>query len=171
MMRNNQYCREDVLVRELQPMLMSLVSLVAAYFDSTIMFMLALFIAFTVNILAGMRADEVVFDMWRLANFKGKKFKDSLWEFFMIVFITYFIKALMDLTHLSDKSVYAVQALIWLALYFYLRNSFRNLCKAYPQFRWIKAVYYILSFGVKEHAPKIMNDAIDKVEEEFNEKD
>ena len=153
-------------LKEIQGIAISTLSLVAAYFDSTLTFVFALLGAFAFNILAGMKADEVKFEMLRLANFKGHKFKDSLAELCLILFCTYFIKGMMDLTKLDDKSVYAVQVLIWLALYFYVRNSFRNLSKAYPKSKWIKAVYYIVSFGGKEKVPQIARDAIDYADKE-----
>lgn len=151
-------------LKEIQGFFIGAFTLTAAYFDSTMTFVFALLIAFAFNIIAGMRADEVKFKMWRLVNFKGNKFKDSLAELCWILFGTYLIKGLMDLTHLNENSVYAVQVLIWLALYFYVRNSFRNLSKAYPRVRWIRAVYYIVSFGGKEKAPKIVQDAINEVD-------
>ena len=73
-------------LKDIQAPLMGLVSIVAAYFDSTFTFMIALFAAFIFNILAGLRADDVTFKMWRIINFDGHKFKDSLKELVWMVF-------------------------------------------------------------------------------------
>lgn len=145
------------------------VSVTAAYFESTITFVIALFVAFSGNILAGFRADEVRFRMWRIVNFQGNKFKDSLSELLVIVVVTYYIKALMDLMSVGEKSVFAVQILISLALYYYVRNSLRNLSKAYPKNRWIRVVYHLVSFQFKELMPNAVNKAMEEVEKEEKE--
>ncbi|NDV77840.1 hypothetical protein [Dysgonomonas sp. 511] len=148
----------------LQTILISLFSMAAAYFDSTITFMYALFAAFAFNILAGMRADDVSLKNWR--NFKKKKFKDSLVELFIIVGITYILKMIMDLMAHNEKSVYAVQVLTWIALYYYFRNGLRNLSNAYPNHLWIKAVYHLVSFQIIKLLPDSVKDAMNKAEEE-----
>ena len=155
-------------LKDIQAPLMGLFGIVAAYFDSTFTFMIALFAAFIFNILAGLRADEVKFTMWRLANFDGNKFKDSLKEFLLIVVITYFLKGIMDLMQHNEKSVYAVQILVWIALYYYLRNSLRNLSKAYPKIKWIVVVYHLFSFQFGKVMPESVNKAIEKAEEDEN---
>lgn len=153
-------------LKDIQAPLMGLVSIVAAYFDSTFTFLIALFAAFIFNILAGLRADDVKFTMWRLINFDGHKFKDSLKELALIVMITYFLKGIMDLMQHNEKSVYAVQILVWIALYYYLRNSLRNLSKAYPKIKWIVVVYHLFSFQFGKVMPESVNKAIEKAEEE-----
>jgi len=149
----------------------TLVGVASAYFDSTITFMIALGIAFLFNILAGFRADEVKFTMWRLVNFKGNKFKDSLNELFLIVVVTYLIKSLMDLMKMDDKSAYAVQILVWIALYYYIRNACRNLSKAYTKVKWLRVVYHLISFKFKELMPSGVADAIEATEKEVGNED
>lgn len=153
-------------LKGMQTPLMGFVSCVAAYFDSTYTFMIALFAAFLFNILAGMRADEVQFKMWRLVGYDGNKFKDSLKELGLIVVITYFLKALIDLMKYNEKSVYAVQVLVWIALYYYVRNSLRNLSVAYPKIKWIVVVYHLFSFQFGKMMPEGVNEAIEKTEKE-----
>lgn len=143
------------------------ISCIAAYFDSTKTFILALMIAFAVNIYAGMLADDV--SIKRRKNFKKKKFADSLKELFYITGTTYFIKALMDLMHFNERSVYTVQILICLALYFYVRNSFRNLKKANPESLWIRTVYHLISFQFAKAMPENVNKAIAMAKQEIKE--
>ena len=152
-------------LKDVQIPLMGFVSIVAAYFDSTSTFLIALLAAFLFNILAGLRADEVKFKMWRLINFNGHKFKDSLAELLLIVFVTYFLKGIMDLMQHNEKSTYAVQIMVWLALYYYVRNSLRNLSKAYPKVKWIVAVYHLFSFQFGKIMPESVTKAIEKAEE------
>ena len=152
-------------LKDLQVPFMGLVSLIAAYFDSTATFIIALLVAFLFNILAGLRADQVKFTMWRLVNFDGHKLKDSLNELLLIVIVTYLLKGLMDLMHLNEKSVYAVQILIWIALYYYVRNSLRNLSVAYPKVKWIIVIYHLFSFQFGKLMPDSVNKAIEKAED------
>ena len=155
-------------LKDVQAPLMGIFSVIAAYFDSTLTFMIALFAAFLFNILAGLRADEVKFTMWRLVNFDGHKFKDSLKELVLIVVVTYFLKGIMDLMNHNEKSVYAVQILVWVALYYYVRNSLRNLSKAYPKIKWIVVVYHLFSFQFGKLMPDSVNRAIEKTEKDDN---
>jgi hypothetical protein len=144
--------------------MVSLFGIVAAYFDSTITFIYALMIAFVFHVLAGMRADEV--QLWKLKNFKIRKFKDSLIELFLITTTTYVLKLIIDLMQHNEKSVYAVQILIWLALYYYFRRGLRNLSIAYPNNSWIRTVYHLVSFQFAQMMPESVKQAMEKAEKE-----
>lgn len=137
-------------------------SMLCAYFESTQSFMIALFLGFTFNILAGFKADDVKFKMWRLCNFSGHKFKDSLIELLLIILITYFLKGLADLMYQSDKSIYIVECLVWVAIYSYVRNGLRNLSKGYPNNRWIRFVSNLIGFNFKAIAPESVRKAWEK---------
>ncbi|MFV0538839.1 MAG: hypothetical protein ACK5M3_15965 [Dysgonomonas sp.] len=150
-----------------QSSFVSLFGVVAAYFDSTITFIYALMLAFIFHVLAGMRADDV--SLWKLKNFKLGKFKDSLIELFLITFTTYILKLAIDLMKHDEKSVYAVQILIWLALYYYFRKGLRNLSIAYPNISWIKAVYHLVSFQFNQMMPENIKKAVEETEKEENE--
>jgi phosphatidylserine synthase len=152
-----------------QAHLMGLVSIIAAYFDSTITFIYALMIAFVFHILAGMRADEV--KLWKLKNFKFGKFKDSLIELLLITTTTYVLKLIIDLMQNNEKSAYAVQILIWLALYYYFRRGLRNLSIAYPNNSWVRTVYHLVSFQFIKMMPEGVKQAMEKAEKEKEEKD
>lgn len=158
-------------LKDLNPLLIALASMICAYFESTYSFMLALFLGFVFNILAGFKADEVKFKMWRLCNFSGHKFKDSLMELFLIVSITYFLKMLADLMKHGDKGVFIVQWLIAVALYWYVRNGLRNLSLAYPKNRWIRFVSNLISFQFNELAPESVKRAWEKSKDKEEEKE
>lgn len=153
----------------LQTSMVSMFGIVAAYFDSTITFIYALMIGFVFNIMAGMRADEV--KLWNLKNFKFGKFKDSLIELLLITTTTYVLKLMIDLMQHNEKSVYAVQILIWLALYYYVRRGLRNLSIAYPNNSWIRTVYHLVSFQFTQMMPESVKQAMEKAEKEKEEKD
>ncbi len=160
----------------LQGALIATFTAVAAYFDNTITFMIALVLAFLFNILAGFRADEVKIKIVRiippklLQNFQGNKFKDSLMELFLIVCVTYLLKGIMDLMKQPDSSIYAVQILTWIALYAYFRNGLRNLVKVYPKNKWIRIVYHLIAFKFRELAGSDISDIVEKVEKEMEAK-
>lgn len=147
------------------------VSVLCAYFENTESFLIALLLGFVFNIVAGFKADQVKFKMWRLCNFDGNKFKDSLIELLLIVMVTYFLKMLADLMHQADKSSLIVQCLIWVALYYYVRNGLRNLTIAYPENRWIRFVYIVVGLQFKEIAPGSVKKAWFKSEKKLSKKD
>lgn len=156
--------------------LVFIVSALAAYFDTTITFVYALLLGFAMNVLAGLQADRVHIKMIRfpflaVVNFKGSKFKDSLAELAIILFITYSIKGIVDLMKFDEKSVYAVQTLIAIAVYYYVRNSLRNLKQAYPKNRWVAVVYYLVSFKFRDMMPAFVGEAIDMEEQDRDERE
>lgn len=143
---------------------------IVAYFDTTYTFLLALLIGFAFNIFAGLRADNVRFSMTRfphvhVLNYSGHKLKDSLMELFLITSITYLLKLLIDLFKYNDKSVYAVQILLAVAVYYYFTNALRNLTKSYPKNKWLHFLYYMISFQFRKMIPAVVNEAMDKVDE------
>jgi len=156
----------------LQALCISLLTGIAAFFDSTLSFLVALLIGFTFNILAGFRADEVKFKFTRLIppkfleNFHGSKFKDSLMEFFLITGITYLLKGIIDLNKYEDKSAYVVQFLIAIACYFYLRNGLRNLAQVYPKNKFIRVIHFLIAFEFRKLVGSDVADEIDKIEKE-----
>jgi hypothetical protein len=149
----------------------SIISGLAAFFDSTLSYMIALLLGFTFNILAGFRADEVRVKLVRLIppqflqNFNGNKLKDSLMELFLITFITYFLKGIIDLMKCQDKSAFVVQFLIAVAIYYYFRNALKNLKKVYPKIKWISMLYNLISFKFRELVGSDVADIIEKEEE------
>lgn len=141
---------------------------IAAYFDSTLTFLLALVIGFAFNILAGMKADDVKITGFNIENLECKKLVDSLMELFLITGVTYMLKSLIDLFKFDDRSAYVVQILIALQLYYYLRNGLRNLKVAYPRNLWIATLYNLMIFQFRKIAPSSVVDAMDKAEKETN---
>lgn len=162
---------KDWFVNNVQGIAVGVFGLVAGYFDTTITFLYALLLGFAFNVIAGMRADEVRFTMSRLfdikvLNYSGGKLKDSLMELFLITAVTYFMKSIVDLMKFDEKSTYAVQILISVALYYYVKNGLRNLSRAFPKVKFLKALYYIIAFKFKEMMPGYVNDAVEKADKD-----
>lgn len=143
-----------------------------AYFETTYTFIIAFLLAFSMNVIAGFRADEVKIKLARVfpplmafENFQGNKFKDALMEASLILFVVYALKSIIDLMKLEQGSYYAVQVMIGIAIYVYLRNSLRNLTKVYPKNVFFKVLYALLSFKLRD----LFGDKIaDIVEQEEN---
>lgn len=147
-----------------------LTGVILATFGGTYTYLSALMLAFGFNIIAGLQADNVGFQMKRFANFKGRKLKDSLKELLLITVVTYAIKALIVLMNYENHSIYAVEIMIWIAIYYYVTNSLRNLNKAFPNVKWVKVIYHIVSFQFGKMMPDFVNQAIKKTEEEEKQK-
>lgn len=143
-----------------------------AYIDNTATFMGALMLAFTLNIFAGMRADNVKLKIERIyppklfENFDGNKLKDSLFELTLIVSLIYLLKGITDLMKYEQSSVYVVQYLCWIAVYAYLRTAIKNLSGAYPKNRFLKILNVVISFKFKELFGEELRDEIEKIERE-----
>ena len=142
-----------------------------AFFDSTFTFLLALLAGFAINIIAGFRADEVKIKLHRVfppivwfQNFNGNKFKDSLFELFLITGLTYFIKGIIVWFKFNDFSDYAVQWLLIIAVYYYFRNSLRNLSNSYPHIKWLTMLYILIAFKFRELVGGNIADIVDKAE-------
>ena len=162
----------DKFYTAVQGALIGAATAIAAYFDSTFSFVCALILAFLFNILAGFKADEVKINIKRIFppdffdNFNGNKLKDSLMELFLISAITFLLKGLIDLMQKQDLSTYAVQFLISIAIYYYFRNGLRNLVKVYPKVKFIRLVYYLIAFKLKEIIGSDLSDIVEKAEKE-----
>jgi len=154
----------------LQVALITATSAIAAYLDSTITFLAALIIAFSFNILAGFRADEVKLTIQRifppifLKNFQGNKFKDSLMELLLITFVIYLLKIIADLMKYQSQSTYVVQFLAAIAIYYYFRNGLKNLKDVYPKNRFIAVVYHLISFKFRQLVGSDVADIVDAEE-------
>lgn len=149
-------------------------SAVVAYFDTTYTFLIALLIGFTLNIFAGLRADNVhitVFSRFphiKFLNYDRHKLKDSLMELFLITSITYILKLIIDLFKHNDKSVYAVQILLAVAVYYYFTNSLKNLKTVYPKNKWLSFTYYLITFQFRKMLPDVVKGAMDEVDKGEN---
>lgn len=151
----------------IQALCISAATAFCAYMDSTATFAIALLAAFLFNIFAGFRADEVRIKLQRIfppiifCNFQGNKFKDSLAELGLILFITYFLKMLADLMKYQEHSAYVVQLLTAIAIYYYFRNGLKNLNKVYPNNRFIGMLFYLTAFKFRQIFGAEISDIVD----------
>lgn len=147
---------------------------IAAYFDSTLSFLLALVLAFAFNILAGFRADEVkvvlrrIFPPIYFENFQGNKLKDSLMELLLITSITYLLKGLAELMKYETSGYYIVQFLIAVAVYYYFRNGLKNLKNVYSNNKWLAMLYHLIAFKFRALVGNDLADIVDKEERRKN---
>lgn len=156
----------------LQGAMAAVVTAIVAYFDGSSSFLLALVIAFGLNIVAGMRADNVRLKIERIyppkffQNFNGNKLKDSLFELLLITSIIYAFKAIGDNMHMSDTDTYIVKYLIWVATYYYAENALDNLSSVYPKNKFLRILSAILSFKFKDFMGPELREEIEKIEKE-----
>jgi hypothetical protein len=150
---------------------------VISYFDSTYTFIIALCLAFFMNIFAGFRADEVRVRLKRVfppaiwfENFRGNKFKDSLAELALILIVIYAIKGVFDLMGVDESSVIAVQTMMGIAIYVYFRNSLRNLTTVYPRIIFFKILYALIALKFKNLFGEDIANIVDKEEKEHDKK-
>lgn len=162
-------------MRDYNAFFVAMMATIVAYFDTTYTFLLALLFGFIFNILAGLRADEVRpvimtrFPYIAWFNYSGHKLKDSLMELFLITSITYLLKLMIDLFKYNDKSVYAVQILLAVAVYYYFTNGLKNLTKVYPKNKWLHFLYYLISFQFRKMVPAVVWEAMDEADKHKKE--
>jgi hypothetical protein len=146
--------------------------IVMGFINPTGSYLMALVLAFGFNIFAGLRADEVKIKLQRIippvfvTNFNGNKLKDSLFELLIITVVTYLLKLLVELMDVNGVSAYVVQVLVAFAIYYYFTNGLRNLQKAYPKSKWLRLLYYLITFKFKEFFGSDISNIMDKVEDE-----
>lgn len=174
-MKLTDYFDKEGIIEGLRAFVITIAVAVTSYFESTYTFVIALFISFSMNILAGFRADEVKMKLKRIfppivwfENFNGNKFKDSLAEFALILIVIYSIKSIFDLMGIDGSSVVAVQTLMGIAIYVYFRNSLRNLKTVYPKILFFKILYAFIALKFKELFGDAISDIVEK--EEKNDK-
>lgn len=74
----------------------------------------------------------------------------------------------MDLMDYDDKSRFVVQWLFIVAIYVYFRNGLRNLSESYPNIKFIRILYALLSFKFREITGDKIADIVEQGEK--NEK-
>lgn len=162
-------------MRDYNAFFVAAMAAIVAYFDTTETFLFALLLGFLFNVLAGLRADEVRpvimtrFPYIAWFNYSGHKLKDSLMELFLITSITYLLKLMIDLFKYNDKSVYAVQILLAVAVYYYFTNGLKNLTKVYPKNKWLHFLYYLISFQFRKMVPAVVGEAMDEADKHKKE--
>lgn len=146
----------------------STLSPVLSYLTPTMGFVYALVVMFAFNIWAGMRADGVA--IIRCKNFSFRKFKNSLCELLLYLFIIESIFVIMKNCGDDNAALVIVKSLTYVFMYVYLQNSFRNLIIAYPNKIALRVIYHIVRLEFTRALPSHLQPIIERIEKELNKK-
>ncbi|MDO4165554.1 MAG: hypothetical protein Q4D56_14410 [Bacteroides sp.] len=142
----------------------SIFSPILGYLTPTKGFVYALVIMFAFNIWAGMRADGVA--IVRCKNFSFRKFKNSLCELFLYLFIVEVIFGIMLNCGDEEAAIIVVKSLTYVFMYVYLQNAFRNLILAYPSNVALRVIYHVIRFEFMRALPSHIQPIIERIERE-----
>lgn len=145
----------------------SAISPVLGYLTPTKEFVFALVMMFSFNIWAGMRADGVA--IVRCKNFSFRKFKNALCELLLYLFIMESIFVIMKNCGDEAAAIIVVKSLIYVFIYVYLQNAFRNLIIAYPRNLALRIIYHVIRLEFTRALPSHLKPIIDRLENEFGE--
>ena len=72
-----------------------------------------------------------------------------------------------------DGAIQCISGVVYAIIYFYAVNILRNTHKLFPKTRWVKFLYYVLSFEIIAKIPalKVFQEHKDEVEESIRKKD
>lgn len=144
----------------------SALSPILSYLTPTMGFVYALVVMFAFNIWAGMRADGVA--IIRCKNFSFRKFKNSLCELLLYLFIIESIFVIMKNCGDDDAALVIVKSLTYVFMYVYLQNSFRNLIIAYPNKIALRIIYHIVRLEFTRALPSHLQPIIERIEKGEN---
>ena len=69
----------------------------------------------------------------------------------------------------QEQSVYVVQFLTAIAIYYYFRNAIKNLKLVYPKNRFIAMLYHLISFKFRQLIGSEIADIVEENETDKNE--
>lgn len=145
----------------------STVSPLLGYLIPTKGFVSALVVMFAFNIWAGMRADGVA--IVRCKNFSFRKFKNALCELLLYMFIVEAIFTIMKNCGDDQAAIVVVKSLVYVFMYVYLQNAFRNLIIAYPRNLSLRIIYHVIRLEFTRALPSHLQPIIDRLEKEFGD--
>lgn len=145
----------------------SIFSPVLAYLTPTKGFILALVIAFGMNVICGMRADGI--SVTRCKNFSFRKFKNAVLELLIYLLIIEVIYGIMSALGDQKAAMVVIKSLSYIFIYIYLQNSFKNLINAYPRKMALRMIYHVIRLEFTRALPSHLQPIIERVEREHGE--
>jgi len=144
----------------------STVSPLLGYLTPTKGFVSALVVMFAFNIWAGMRADGVA--IVRCKNFSFRKFKNALCELLLYMFIAEAIFTIMKNCGDDQAAIVVVKSLVYVFMYVYLQNAFRNLIIAYPRNLALRIIYHVIRLEFTRVLPGYWQSIIERYQREHD---
>ncbi len=128
-----------------------------------------IFFVFLLNCLFGLIAGVGVEN----EKFSLRKFFRCIMEtmvFYVIVLSTYVVGEKMGN---QEGALQCISGVVYAIIYFYAVNILRNMHKLFPRNRWIKFLYYVLSFEVLAKIPALKGyqEHKDEVDKSIKEED
>jgi hypothetical protein len=147
----------------------SVFSPVLAFLTPTKGFILALVVAFGLNVICGMRADGI--SVTRCKNFSFRKFKNAVLELLLYLLVIEAIYTIMILLDSQNIALVVIKSLSYIFIYIYLQNSFKNLINAYPKKMVFRIIYHVLRLEFTRALPSHLQPIIDRVDKEMKAKE
>lgn len=126
-----------------------IMSMLVSFFSPITDYIFALTIVFLFNFWAGLLSDIMVEE----SGFKFKKFKSCIIEVTIYFLLIFGIYAVGKLTHKPDGAIQCASGVMFVIIYYYSVNFFRNLKSLLPSSKPISFIYYVLSFEILKKYP------------------
>lgn len=128
-------------------------SAVCSFFAPITDYVFALTIVFLFDFLAGLISSILVNN----EKFKFSKFRRCLIDIMVYFIIITSIYAVGEFTHKPDGAIQCVSGVMFVIIYYYAVNIFRNLTLFMPNNQPINFIYYVLSFEILNKYPIFKN--------------
>lgn len=150
-------------------LLVTVTGVLLGYFAPLKDIVFVIFFIFLLNCLFGLIAGIGV----EGERFSLKKFFRCIMEtmvFYVIVLSIYVVGEKMGN---PDGAIQCISGVVYAIIYFYTVNILRNTHKLFPKTRWVKFLYYVLSFEIIAKIPALkgFQEHKDEVEESIRKKD
>lgn len=138
-------------------------SSICSFFAPITDYVFALTIVFLFDFLAGLISSILV----NKEKFKFSKFRRCLIDIMVYFIIITSIYAVGEFTHKPDGAIQCASGVMFIVIYYYAVNIFRNLSILMPNNNSINFIYYVLSFEILSKYPilKRFNEIKDKKED------
>lgn len=138
-------------------------SAICSFFAPITDYVFALTIVFLFDFLSGLISSILVNN----EKFKFSKFRRCLIDIMVYFIIITSIYAVGEFAHKPDGAIQCASAVMFVIIYYYAVNIFRNLTLLIPNNQPINFIYYVLSFEILSKYPilKRFNGIKDKKED------
>ena len=150
-------------------LIVTLCSILFGYFSPLRNIVFVIFFVFLLNCLFGLVAGVGV----EGERFNLKKFFRCILEtlvFYVIVLSIYLVGEKMGN---EQGSLQCISGVVYAVIYFYAVNILRNIHTIFPKNRWVKFLFYVLSFEVIKKIPYLQQfqEKKDEVDEKIEKED
>ena len=138
---------------EIKILFVGVLSAVCSFFAPITDYVFALTIVFLFDFLAGLISSILVNN----EKFKFSKFRRYLIDIMVYFIIITSIYAVGEFTHKPDGAIQCASGVMFVIIYYYAVNIFRNLTHLMPNNQPINFIYYVLSFEILNKYPILKN--------------